>query len=423
MREQWFLKFLLLKGVCNDQVLFITKGLLITLKPYISLFLQGGRIMKKRHGFLFIGILTYTFIIGCNKETDTSSKVTGPMTRDTIIDTIKICTDTGKSAVQLIDTLNVSYTINILGNPNGLVINKDGSKAFVTNGSGLLEIDIPGKKMLKNYSLPNSRIEVNDISPDGKMISLSEFTAVYIAPIDKEPLFQKIITGSAVYGSCFSNTSVYAPCFNDRVVRTYRLKDSLEKMIDPYDSSGVVASPNAIGYSSDRKYIIAVDEGNQVLHIINAEKDSALYQIPTGRTAKFTIPIIGDTIAAFLENSKQFLLINLSRPNEVPMMVQVDSLEYAHDAVYSRGLNRMFIVLGRFLYDKDNGLYESSFYYAAQLIVMDMSKFKVLLRKTINIDASNLQKFKIALTPDDNLLLITSSEALHVFETKNLKTN
>jgi hypothetical protein len=353
--------------------------------------------MKQKISYLLFGALMYSTLLECDSDSGINS------------------------IEQKQKTISVSYTIGVLGNPNNLLISKDGKKIYATNGSGLLEIGIAEKKVLKNYSLPNSRLESNDLSVDGKLISLSDFNSVYIADIENGMTFKKVIEGSAVYGSCIANETVYAPCFNDRIIRTYRLQDEKQLEINPYTGSSTVATPCGISYSMDRSYVVAIDETEKVLHIINSNNDSMQYHIPTGKTAKFTIPLKGDSIAAFCENSNQILFINIKEPEAVPVIIKIDSLEYADDAVYSISNNRVYIVLKKPAYYRDNGPFESGTYSLPELVVLDMNSKDVIMRGKIDVDASNLFTFSIALTPDEILLLITGSESIHLIEVSSLK--
>ena len=377
--------------------------------------------MIKKFSYLLFGVLFYCTFINCNLDSGTNSNQEKIIYKDTLYDTVFTCPNTDSTAQKQKEPISVSYTINILGNPNKLLISKDGKKVYATNGSGLLEIGITERKVLKNYSLPNASLGSNDISIDGKLMSLSDFYSVYIANIDSGMTFRNVIGGSAVYGSCIANGTVYAPCFNDRIVRTYRLQNGTQKEINPFAGSSTVATPHGISYTMDRNFVVAIDEGQKVLHIINTNNDSMLYQIPTGRTAKFTIPLNGDTIAAFCQNSNQILLINVKEPEAVPVIIKIDSLEYVTDATYSISNNRMYIILAKSTYYQDNGPYESGQYSLPELLILDMKTRNILKRGMISVNASNVYSFSIALTPDSNLLLITGSEAIYVIDVNTLK--
>lgn len=319
-----------------------------------------------------------------------------------------------------IKKIKVTHTLNIPGNPDGLVMDLNKNMAYVTNRSGLIEIDASRKNVIRNIALPNSQVQISGISQDGKLLSLNDFYSVYIANTEGELSFLKTITGSAVFGSCIVGSTVYAASFNDRIIYSYRLEDGLLHKIDPYKSSGEIATPNSIISTADQKYVVAVDETNRVLHVISCDKDSSLYHIPTGQLVKFCIPIKDDKIAAFLENSKQLLLIDITQPNVIPEIMEIDSLEYVNHAVYSSEMHFMFVILGKLAFYRDSGPYESSNYYTAELMILDMNTKKEVLRGKIDIDPSNVE-FKIGMTSDNKSILFTSSGALNYIDIESLK--
>ncbi len=304
-------------------------------------------------------------------------------------------------------------SVSVLGQPNGIIVNENNNKAYLTNQSGLVVIDLKKKIVEKNIPLPTSSLAVTDIDKNNKYLSLCTFNSAYICEIENDLTFKELIKGSAIYDAAIVGGYLYASAFNDRVIYVSSIETNTRFFIDPYEQNGNVATPSKICKTPNEKIIIGEDETDRILYTINTETNKVSSFIPISSEISNLKSFNDSIIIVTTRNADKLIFINIKDSNNVFEAVTIDSLGKYPDIVCNKEENAIYLVNDIFSHYKDNGPFGSSYYYLPELIKIDYTKKKIEYRKILPVAASNSYGFKVGLIKSKNELIIAASNTLY----------
>lgn len=196
----------------------------------------------------------------------------------------------------------VTDVVNIPGDPQDLVMDSQGKFAYLSNGSGLLVLDLATRELTANYPVPLRNARLNDIDDSDSLVVFHGMTTITratdVITFDvKNGTEQTLLKGNALYGVAFANNFVYAADFNDRGLHIASIDGSNQALIKPYsESSSTVATPISITSSPDGTRVVFGDEFNQALHVVNTDENVVTATIAAGIAPRNILFLDNDTV-------------------------------------------------------------------------------------------------------------------------------
>ena len=336
----------------------------------------------------------------------------------------------------------VTDTVNVPGNPQGLVIDSQGKFAYIniTNGSALLVLNLTTHEFTSSYPVSLGNYPLDDIDDTDSLVAFHGTTTA--GTVDVKSGAQKtLLKGHALYGAAFAGNSIYAVSYNDRGVHVASIDGAGQRLVTPYSQSGTVAVPISIASSPDGSTVVFGDEVNQALHVISATDNVVTATIAVGIEPQKILFLDNDRLAAVRygaagvnkcdtpDEPGTLILVDLTNPLAVPQSFEIDSLGIVRGWAVDPTGNRIFIVRA-----KQVGCYKGRkdrewTLYQPEVVVFDLLTEEVtglihlkqdesapLNRPFPIVENLRLATYDLKLTPDGNTLLVVGTGKVYFLE-------
>ena len=307
--------------------------------------------------------------------------------------------------------------VNVLGSPNGMVIDSQGEFAYLSNGAELFVLDMTTRQLTVRHPLPGGFSIIDDIGPSDSFLALhTSNRAGYVdtggasrqvqggPPTGDVISSNELIQGSNINDSAFANGFLYAPslrCCFEGVVRAASLDGSVRTEIIPGGGHrGIDASPDGSK--------VVVGAGN-ALHVIRTVDNTVMATIGVPFSEFFAF-LDNDRVAVVNNNDGTVVVVDLTDPTGIPDLIFVDSLEHVTDLEVDATGTTLF-VLHRVCFGVQIEC------HVPEVVVLDLLAKTVTKRILLDQDRPALsQNYSLALTPDGNTLLVFGEKGVFFLE-------
>ena len=225
----------------------------------------------------------------------------------------------------LAQALEVWSLAPIFGGADSIVADSQGEFAYVTNGPGLVTIDIAAQSATQVVPTNGSSALARDIDETDSLVALSEFSRGWVADIATG---QEIVStgASSATGAAIAQGFLYVPSFNTRGIHVKSLDGLVTEFIDPTGGTPV-ALPCSIARSRDATRLFVGDEQNEVVYVIDAAARQVVSTLLVGAPACNLAALDATHLVVVDDVSRQAALFDLTDPSGLPDHVgSVDGL-------------------------------------------------------------------------------------------------
>ena len=212
--------------------------------------------------------------------------------------------------------VEVRGLVPIFGGADSIVADSQGEFAYVTNGPGLITIDVAAQSATHIVPTNGTSALAGDIDATDSLVALYEFSRSWVADVTTgEEIVSAGASGSG--GVAIAQGFLYVPSFNDRGINVVSLDGMVTEFIDPTGGTPV-ATPCSIVRSPDEARLFVGDQSNGVVYVIDAVTRQVVSTILAGPPTCNIVALDADRFVVVDEGSDQAALFDLTNPSGLP---------------------------------------------------------------------------------------------------------
>jgi YVTN family beta-propeller protein len=290
--------------------------------------------------------------------------------------------------------------VPLFGGAEAIVVDSEGSRAFLSNRAGFVVLDVPARVATHLVVLERPSGKVEDIDEtDGKLAFVDFGRYSVVDASDGSELFA---TGAgAAFEVVLANGFLFGPNFNSRDITIAALDGSVLETIDP-TGGDPVAGPCGVARSPDRSRVFVADEFNESIYVIDTQTRALIDTLPVGASTCELVALDAATLFVTSQETQQAALLDASDPTAVPEPVFVGPFRFVIEAAADPLTSRAFLLVALGYFGDGAG---------EEIVVLDLDPLRMVDRVAVDA-SSDGRATDLAIVPGEDLALVTTERGV-----------